>query len=37
MKLYMGAKMIALGALVRCDFAAYPNVERWPRKPAVMP
>ena len=28
---YMGAEMIALGSLVRCSYAAYPNVERWLR------
>ncbi len=26
---YMGAEMIALGGLIRCSYAAYPNVERW--------
>ena len=26
---YMGAEMIALGALIRCSYAGYPNVERW--------
>jgi glutathione S-transferase len=26
---YMGAEMIALGALIRCNTSAYPNVERW--------
>lgn len=26
---YMGAEMIALGGLVRCSYAAYPNIERW--------
>jgi glutathione S-transferase len=26
---YMGAEMIALGGLVRCNYAAYPNVGRW--------
>lgn len=26
---YMGAEMIALGALVGCSYAAYPNIERW--------
>ena len=25
----MGAEMIYLGGLVRCSYAAYPNVERW--------
>jgi len=28
---YMGAEMIALGGLIRCDYSAYPNVERWLR------
>jgi glutathione S-transferase len=28
---YMGAEMIALGGLIRCRYAAYPNVERWLR------
>lgn len=26
---YMGAEMIALGGLIRCSYAAYPNVARW--------
>lgn len=26
---YMGAEMVALGALVGCDYAAYPNIRRW--------
>ncbi|OFZ89540.1 MAG: glutathione S-transferase [Betaproteobacteria bacterium RBG_16_66_20] len=26
---YMGAEMIALGGLLRCSYAAYPNIERW--------
>ncbi|MEO5672689.1 MAG: glutathione S-transferase family protein [Ramlibacter sp.] len=26
---YMGAEMIALGKLVGCNYAAYPNIERW--------
>jgi glutathione S-transferase len=26
---YMGAEMIALGALIRCSYAGYPNIERW--------
>lgn len=26
---YMGAEMIALGSLIGCSFAAYPNVQRW--------
>ena len=26
---YMGAEMITLGALIRCNTSAYPNVERW--------
>ena len=28
---YMGAEMIALGALIGCDTSAYPNIERWMR------
>lgn len=28
---YMGAEMIALGALIGCSFAGYPNIERWLR------
>jgi len=28
---YMGAEMIALGGLIRCSYAAYPNIERWLR------
>ena len=26
---YMGAEMVALGEVIRCDYAAYPNVQRW--------
>ena len=26
---YFGAPFVALGELIRCDFAAYPNVARW--------
>jgi glutathione S-transferase len=26
---YLGAEMIGLGELIRCNFAPYPNVERW--------
>ena len=26
---YVGAEMIAMGKLVGCNYAAYPNVERW--------
>jgi glutathione S-transferase len=28
---YLGAEMIALGALVGCKYSGYPNVERWMR------
>ena len=26
---YFGASLLTLGEVVRCDFAAYPNIERW--------
>ncbi len=26
---YLGIEMIAVGSLIRCDFSAYPNIERW--------
>jgi glutathione S-transferase len=26
---YFGAALVTLGEVVRCDFSAYPNVERW--------
>jgi glutathione S-transferase len=26
---YMGAEMIALGSVIGCRYAAYPNIERW--------
>jgi len=26
---YMGAEMVALGDVIRCDYSAYPNVQRW--------
>jgi glutathione S-transferase len=28
---YLGGEMIGLGDLIRCNFSAYPNVERWMR------
>jgi glutathione S-transferase len=28
---YLGAQMVGLGDLIRCNFSAYPNVERWMR------
>lgn len=28
---YLGAEMVGLGDLIRCNFSAYPNVERWMR------
>jgi glutathione S-transferase len=28
---YLGAEMIGLGDLIRCNYSAYPNVERWMR------
>src|SRR3970282_2054902 len=28
---YMGVEMIALGGLIRSNYAAYPNLERWLR------
>jgi len=28
---YMGAEILAVGNLIRCSYAAYPNVERWMR------
>jgi glutathione S-transferase len=26
---YFGACLLTLGAVIRCDFSAYPNIERW--------
>jgi glutathione S-transferase len=26
---YMGAEMISLGGVIGCNYASYPNVERW--------
>jgi len=26
---YMGAEMVALGDVIRCSYAGYPNIERW--------
>jgi len=26
---YFGIEMIAVGSLIRCDYSAYPNVQRW--------
>ena len=28
---YLGAEMLAVGGLIRCNFADYPNIERWLR------
>ena len=28
---YMGAEILAVGSLIRCSYAAYPNIERWMR------
>ncbi len=28
---YLGAEMVAVGELIRCNFAGYPNIERWLR------
>ena len=28
---YLGAEMVGLGELIRCNYSAYPNVERWMR------
>jgi glutathione S-transferase len=28
---YMGAEMVALGDVIRCSYAGYPNIERWLR------
>ena len=34
---YMGAEMIALGGLIGCSYAAYPNVERWAKEIGARP
>ena len=26
---YFGAALVTLGEVIRCDFSAYPNVQRW--------
>jgi len=26
---YFGASLLALGEIIRCDFSAYPNIQRW--------
>ncbi len=26
---YFGAGLLTLGEIIRCDFSAYPNIERW--------
>lgn len=28
---YLGAEMVAVGDLIRCNFSGYPNIERWLR------
>jgi glutathione S-transferase len=34
---YMGAEMIALGGLIGCSYAAYPNIERWLANMKALP
>lgn len=34
---YQGAEMVALGELVGCRYAAYPNVERWLARMKALP
>jgi glutathione S-transferase len=34
---YLGAEMVGLGELIRCNYSAYPNVERWLRTMKALP
>lgn len=34
---YMGAEMIALGGLIGCSYAGYPNIERWLGRMKALP
>jgi len=34
---YLGVEMVALGELIRCNYSAYPNVERWLRTMKALP
>jgi glutathione S-transferase len=34
---YLGAEMVGLGELIRCDYSAYANVERWLRTMKALP
>jgi glutathione S-transferase len=34
---YFGAALVTLGEVIRCDFSAYPNVERWLNNVKTLP
>ena len=34
---YLGAEMVAAGELIGCDYAAYPNVQRWMKNMKALP
>lgn len=34
---YLGAEMVAAGDLIRCDYSAYPNVQRWMANMKALP
>jgi glutathione S-transferase len=34
---YLGAEMIAAGGLIRCDYSAYPNIQRWMGNMKALP
>jgi glutathione S-transferase len=34
---YLGAEMVAIGELIRCDFSRYPNVRRWLANVKALP
>ena len=34
---YLGAEMVAAGDLIRCDWSAYPNLQRWMRNMKALP
>lgn len=34
---YLGAEMIAVGSLIRCDYSGYRNIERWMSRMKALP
>ena len=34
---YLGASMLTIGEIIRCDFSPYPNIQRWIRNMKALP